>query len=115
MQTWDLLPPASTSATAALATRGEGQSLLPSQRQSGKSAIGARPSTLRIARQAYEVEGMGVFFRGLGICSARAFFVNAVQWAVSTRHSPLLRLRALTQGNHYTQVYEWTMKILSSH
>jgi solute carrier family 25 carnitine/acylcarnitine transporter 20/29 len=30
-------------------------------------------------------EGIGVFFKGLGICSARAFFVNAVQWAVSIR------------------------------
>ena len=45
-----------------------------------------RPSTFRIARQAYEAEGVGVFFRGLGICSARAFFVNAVQWAVSISH-----------------------------
>lgn len=33
-------------------------------------------------------DGIGVFFRGLGICSARAFFVNAVQWAVSTPIKP---------------------------
>jgi solute carrier family 25 carnitine/acylcarnitine transporter 20/29 len=41
-----------------------------------------RPSTLSIARSAYQSEGAAVFFRGLGICSARAFVVNAVQWAV---------------------------------
>jgi len=40
------------------------------------------PSTLSIARSAYQNEGASVFFRGIGICSARAFIVNAVQWAV---------------------------------
>ncbi|KAI2486416.1 Mitochondrial carrier protein [Pyrenophora tritici-repentis] len=49
-----------------------------------------RLSSVEIARLAYRTEGMGVFFRGLGICSVRAFVVNAVQWAV----------------------YEWTMKLL---
>ena len=43
-----------------------------------------RPSTLSIARNAYRNEGVAVFFRGIGICSARAFVVNAVQWAVCT-------------------------------
>ncbi|OQN99728.1 hypothetical protein B0A48_14498 [Cryoendolithus antarcticus] len=42
----------------------------------------ATPSALSIARTAYANEGIGVFFRGLGVCSARAFVVNAVQWAV---------------------------------
>jgi solute carrier family 25 carnitine/acylcarnitine transporter 20/29 len=41
-----------------------------------------RLGSLEIARQAYQTEGAGVFFRGLGICSVRAFIVNAVQWAV---------------------------------
>ncbi|KAF7943419.1 hypothetical protein EAE96_011345 [Botrytis aclada] len=36
---------------------------------------------LKIARLAYRNEGMGVFFRGLGVCSLRAFIVNAAQWA----------------------------------
>lgn len=45
---------------------------------------------LQIARHAYQTEGAGVFFRGLGICSVRAFIVNAVQWTV----------------------YEWMMRIL---
>jgi solute carrier family 25 carnitine/acylcarnitine transporter 20/29 len=43
-----------------------------------------RPSTFSIARSAYQNEGAAVFFRGIGICSARAFVVNAVQWAVRT-------------------------------
>lgn len=49
-----------------------------------------RLSTLQVARKAYQTEGAGVFFRGLGICSIRAFLVNAVQWAV----------------------YEWMMRLL---
>ncbi|KAH0369875.1 hypothetical protein KCU65_g2917, partial [Aureobasidium melanogenum] len=49
-----------------------------------------RLSTIQVARQAYREEGLSVFFRGLGVCSFRAFFVNAVQWAV----------------------YEWMMHIL---
>jgi solute carrier family 25 carnitine/acylcarnitine transporter 20/29 len=35
-----------------------------------------------MARQTYRNEGAGVFFRGLGVCSVRAFIVNAAQWAV---------------------------------
>jgi solute carrier family 25 carnitine/acylcarnitine transporter 20/29 len=65
------------------ALSGEQSGLLPS-RDSG------RLSTIQIARQAYREEGLSVFFRGLGVCSLRAFFVNAVQWAV----------------------YEWMMHIL---
>lgn len=49
-----------------------------------------RLSSIEIARQAYRTEGAGVFVRGLGICSVRAFVVNAVQWAM----------------------YEWMMKLL---
>lgn len=33
------------------------------------------------AREAYKEGGARVFFRGLGVCSVRAFVVNAVQWA----------------------------------
>lgn len=32
------------------------------------------------------MEGAAVFFRGIGICSARAFIVNAVQWGVSASY-----------------------------
>ena len=35
-----------------------------------------------IARQTYNQGGIKPFFRGLGVCSVRAFVVNAVQWAV---------------------------------
>ncbi|OWY51510.1 mitochondrial carrier [Alternaria alternata] len=68
---------------------------VPVQHGEQSSLLGAetprtRLSSVEIARQAYRTEGAGVFFRGLGICSIRAFVVNAVQWAV----------------------YEWMMKML---
>ncbi|KAI1207792.1 solute carrier family 25 member 45 [Annulohypoxylon truncatum] len=48
-------------------------SSLPEQRRLG---------AIETARDAYREGGTRVFFRGLTICSVRAFFVNAVQWAV---------------------------------
>lgn len=55
-------------------------------------AAGSRTNlgAVQIAKHAYHTEGASVFFRGLGICSVRAFIVNAVQWAV----------------------YEWMMRLL---
>ncbi|KAL3426301.1 mitochondrial carrier protein [Phlyctema vagabunda] len=50
-----------------------------------------RLGAVEIAKAAYHQDGMRVFFRGLGICSVRAFIVNAAQWAV----------------------YEWIMRELS--
>ncbi|KAH6886491.1 mitochondrial carrier domain-containing protein [Thelonectria olida] len=41
-----------------------------------------RDGALRVARDAYREGGVRVFFRGLTVCSVRAFIVNAVQWAV---------------------------------
>lgn len=35
--------------------------------------------TLAVAKEAYRTEGFQVFYRGLGVCSLRAFIVNAVQ------------------------------------
>ncbi|KAM7197159.1 Mitochondrial carrier domain containing protein [Naviculisporaceae sp. PSN 640] len=35
-----------------------------------------------ITKQTYAEGGIKPFFRGLGVCSVRAFIVNAVQWAV---------------------------------
>ncbi|KZM26776.1 uncharacterized protein EKO05_0000142 [Ascochyta rabiei] len=64
--------------------RGEQQTLLHAEGR------GPRMGAMQIARRAYQTEGAGVFFRGLGICSVRAFIVNAVQWAV----------------------YEWMMRLL---
>lgn len=36
-------------------------------------------NSTQIAREAYRTEGMKAFYRGLGVCSIRAFIVNAVQ------------------------------------
>lgn len=44
-------------------------------------------SSLDIARDAYRSEGLSVFFRGLGICSIRAFVVNAAQVSLSLQVS----------------------------
>ncbi|KXH60508.1 hypothetical protein CSAL01_10076 [Colletotrichum salicis] len=41
-----------------------------------------RAGAMQVAREAYREGGMRVFFRGLTVCSVRAFVVNAVQWAV---------------------------------
>ncbi|KAJ5898794.1 Mitochondrial carrier protein [Penicillium taxi] len=38
-------------------------------------------NTIQIVQTTYRNEGLKVFYRGLGICSIRAFIVNAVQWA----------------------------------
>lgn len=35
-----------------------------------------------VAKRAYREDGFRVFFRGLTVCSIRAFVVNAAQWAV---------------------------------
>lgn len=42
----------------------------------------ARIGALAMARKVYAEEGAGAFFRGVGICSVRAFVVNAAQWAM---------------------------------
>ncbi|KAL4942680.1 hypothetical protein BDV06DRAFT_191607 [Aspergillus oleicola] len=47
-------------------------------------------SSFGLARVMYRTEGLKAFYRGLGVCSLRAFIVNAVQWAT----------------------YEWLMKYL---
>ncbi|PQE13388.1 hypothetical protein CJF31_00008443 [Rutstroemia sp. NJR-2017a BVV2] len=56
------------------------------------SGVLEKKGAWEIARLAYRNEGAGVFFRGLGVCSLRAFIVNAAQWAV----------------------YEWIMRELSA-
>lgn len=45
-------------------------------------ASGKRMGAVEVAKGAYREGGMRVFFRGLTVCSVRAFVVNAVQWAV---------------------------------
>ncbi|KAI1357422.1 mitochondrial carrier [Xylaria arbuscula] len=51
----------------------------------GASALGStapvlRRGAMRITKELYMAEGSRAFFRGLAVCSVRAFFVNAVQW-----------------------------------
>lgn len=41
-----------------------------------------RLGAVEVAKNAYRSAGPGVFFRGLAVCSVRAFVVNAAQWAV---------------------------------
>jgi len=48
-----------------------------------------------MARHVYQTEGLSAFFRGLGICSVRAFIVNAVQWAVYEWMMRLMRQPAV--------------------
>ena len=52
-----------------------------------------RKGAIETARVAYQQEGLRVFFRGLGVCSLRAFIVNAVQWAVYEGVMQLLKAR----------------------
>jgi solute carrier family 25 carnitine/acylcarnitine transporter 20/29 len=69
-------------------------------------------NSYQIARAAYRSEGLKVFYRGLGICSLRAFIVNAVQVRVLNS--------AITTNWHFANhaqqwaTYEWLMKYLNS-
>ncbi|KAK8007419.1 hypothetical protein PG989_001409 [Apiospora arundinis] len=64
-------------------TRVQAQTLDPTTRPllDDPSKPQRRLGAMEVAREAYREGGMRVFFRGLTICSVRAFFVNAVQWA----------------------------------
>ncbi|KAH8753604.1 mitochondrial carrier domain-containing protein [Diaporthe sp. PMI_573] len=46
-----------------------------------RSPAPKRLGAVEVARDAYREGGLRVFFRGLAVCSVRAFIVNAVQWA----------------------------------
>jgi len=64
------------------ATSSENTRLLPGEEQAKGQDSDRRKGAIEIARRAYRTEGSSVFFRGLGICSVRAFIVNAIQWAI---------------------------------
>lgn len=64
--------------TQSLLNHQEQQLLLVSPQQRGVGIPGKR-GAIEIAKDAYRVEGIRAFFRGLGVCSVRAFIVNAVQ------------------------------------
>lgn len=60
-------------------TRGERAPLLGGRRDGGgRGRLGA----WEMAKETYREGGIRPFFRGLTVCSVRAFIVNAVQWAV---------------------------------
>lgn len=102
VQTWDLVSDRPVGQHA-------GQPLLGAEASAVSKHTGIRrPSTFRIARDTYRTEGISAFFRGLGVCSARAFIVNAVQWAVSNSSDSPTR-----QTLNMRQVYEWTMTWLT--
>jgi solute carrier family 25 carnitine/acylcarnitine transporter 20/29 len=57
----------------------------PQQQQPHPQSANTNPTrhtAWAVAKDTYRAEGWRAFFRGLGVCSARAFVVNAVQWAV---------------------------------
>ena len=60
-------------------TSSENRPLLMSQEYAERGTYGTRINALKIAKLAYRDGGFGVFFRGLGVCSIRAFIVNAAQ------------------------------------
>ncbi|KAL4776511.1 mitochondrial carrier domain-containing protein [Aspergillus nidulans var. acristatus] len=47
------------------------------QAQTNKQPLGS----FDLARVMYRAEGFKAFYRGIGVCSLRAFIVNAAQWA----------------------------------
>ncbi|KAK6084687.1 mitochondrial carrier protein [Seiridium cupressi] len=65
-------------------TRVQVQTLNPEVKSlmSDQSTPERRLGAVEIAKEAYKEGGIRVFFRGLTICSLRAFAVNAIQWAV---------------------------------
>jgi solute carrier family 25 carnitine/acylcarnitine transporter 20/29 len=50
--------------------------------RTGSDGLRKRLGAWEIAKETYREGGMRPFFRGLAVCSVRAFIVNAVQWAV---------------------------------
>jgi solute carrier family 25 carnitine/acylcarnitine transporter 20/29 len=65
--------------TGGTAMVGERTSLLgDGQRKTTRKRLGA----WGVAKETYREGGLRPFFRGLAVCSMRAFIVNAVQWAV---------------------------------
>ncbi|ORY58815.1 mitochondrial carrier domain-containing protein [Pseudomassariella vexata] len=47
-----------------------------------QTKVHRRAGAIEVAKEAYRQGGLRVFFRGLTICSVRAFVVSAIQWAV---------------------------------
>ncbi|KAF2402381.1 solute carrier family 25 member 45 [Trichodelitschia bisporula] len=66
-----------------------------------RGLLGRRPEAgaWAVFGEMYRTEGVAVFYRGLGICSLRAFVVNAVQWAVYEWMMRVFQGRAVASGN----------------
>ncbi|OMP85032.1 Mitochondrial carnitine/acylcarnitine carrier protein CACL [Diplodia seriata] len=80
---------------------GQQSPLLPRESSStatGSGTVGRRMGAWEVTKHAYRTEGLAPFFRGLGICSVRAFVVNAVQWAVYEWVMQLMREREEREG-----------------
>lgn len=78
-------------------------SLVPQDRQSllrPAQAQGRVLGAFEIAREAYRTEGLRVFYRGLGICSVRAFIVNAVQVSRVQSFRDLSQILTKCSGQH---------------
>ncbi len=78
VQTQDLGP---TQPASILGER-ERERLLTGNSEVSRRETVTRKGAFEVARAAYQAEGLAVFFRGLGVCSIRAFVVNAAQFAV---------------------------------
>ncbi|KAM7221549.1 Mitochondrial carrier domain containing protein [Rhypophila decipiens] len=79
-----LLAAAAAAASSSSANRLESEPLLLKHHTAaGVQEEKRRPlGAWEVAKQTYTQGGIRPFFRGLGVCSVRAFIVNAVQWAV---------------------------------
>lgn len=56
---------------------------IPSERQALLQSQRPILNSVQIALETYRAEGLKAFYRGLGVCSVRAFIVNAVQVSFS--------------------------------
>lgn len=56
-------------------------------------------TSFEIAKRAYQTEGLKTFYRGLGVCSLRAFIVNAVQVCRHPIEESTICLHHCTVGN----------------
>lgn len=74
-------------------TATEQQGLLRPQRQ--------KLNAFQMARAVYRAEGLQAFYRGLGVCSIRAFIVNAVQVSSVPLSNPaLVQANSMNSGRH---------------
>lgn len=77
------LAPTRTNPGVVASTNGEQAPLLRLRSNGKPLQLEGKPlGAWEITRQTYAQGGIKPFFRGLGVCSVRAFIVNAVQWAV---------------------------------